>query len=178
LVAREIRSKTAGHSLFRRNPQATKSGPERRRLHPEQGRRAIVVGERSLVALPVAQTSDKRRQTGSIADHEMIGLNGKDEREGLTGRTNGKEREGQAPRGTGRTGATRNEREREGQAPRETNGNGKDRRHARTGRTGATRNGKEREGQAPRGLIAVSSAQRTKRNHKIRRENAQGRTSP
>jgi hypothetical protein len=44
LVARGIRSKTAGHALFRRNPEATKSGPQRRRLHPEQGRRAIFVG--------------------------------------------------------------------------------------------------------------------------------------
>ena len=34
------------------------------------------------------------------------------------------------------------------------------------------------EGQAPCGLIAVSSAQRRLRNHKIKRENAQGRTSP
>src|SRR5262249_39127572 len=32
----------AGYSLFRRNPQATKSGPERCRLHPEQGRRSIL----------------------------------------------------------------------------------------------------------------------------------------
>jgi pimeloyl-ACP methyl ester carboxylesterase len=30
------------HSLFCRNPQATKSGPKRRRLHPEQGSRAIL----------------------------------------------------------------------------------------------------------------------------------------
>jgi hypothetical protein len=85
---------TAGHSLFRRNPQATKSGPERRRLHPEQGRRAIVVGERSLVALPVAQTSDKRRQTGSIADHEMIGL-------GVATQVTGVARKGNADKGSG-----------------------------------------------------------------------------
>src|SRR5450755_2514068 len=32
----------AGHLLFCRNSQATKSGPKRRRLHPEQGSRAIL----------------------------------------------------------------------------------------------------------------------------------------
>ena len=44
--------------------------------------------------------------------------------------------------------------------------NGKDQREEREG---------QREGQAPCGLIAVSAAQRRLRNHKIKRENAQGR---
>src|SRR5262245_28880672 len=45
----------AGHSLFRRNPRATKSGPERPRLHPEQGRRAILVGAHGSIDLEAPQ---------------------------------------------------------------------------------------------------------------------------
>src|SRR5262249_52087154 len=45
----------AGHSLFRRNPRATKSGPERRRLHPEQGRRASLVGAPGSIDLEAPQ---------------------------------------------------------------------------------------------------------------------------